>query len=148
MISKDRKTTENIGRALAGCLQSGDVLLLDGPMGGGKSELARGIARGLGITGTVPSPSFTILNCYREGRVPLYHFDWYRIGDESELYDIGAEEFIGTDGICLIEWFENGPSLVPPCTLRVVIRPGEDESREITLAPEGGFRQIDLESLL
>ena len=139
MISYDRTDTIRIGRALAQILRPGDTILLDAPMGSGKSELARGIARGLGITGNVPSPSFTILNCYPEGRVPLYHFDWYRISDESELYDIGADEYIGGDGICLIEWFEKGPSLLPVDTLRITIEPTVDEERNITFH-SGHFR--------
>ncbi|MBO2516661.1 MAG: tRNA (adenosine(37)-N6)-threonylcarbamoyltransferase complex ATPase subunit type 1 TsaE [Clostridiales bacterium] len=144
MISASREDTENLGRALAKQLRAGDIVLLDGPMGAGKSELARGIARGLGITGSVPSPSFTILNCYDRGTVPLYHFDWWRVGDESELYDIGAEEYMGGDGICLIEWFEKGPSLLPENALRIIIRPTGDEEREITLVPLGDFRDITL----
>lgn len=144
MISACREDTENLGRALAKQLKAGDIVLLDGPMGAGKSELARGIARGLGITGSVPSPSFTILNCYNAGSVPLYHFDWWRVGDESELYDIGAEEYMGGDGICLIEWYEKGPSLLPANALKITIRPTGDEEREICLLPLGGFRNITL----
>lgn len=144
MISKNREDTEKFGRELAKHLRAGDTVLLDGPMGAGKSELARGIARGLGITGSVPSPSFTILNCYSSGSVPLYHFDWWRVGDESELYDIGAEEYIGGDGICLIEWFEKGPSLLPENALKITIRPTGDEEREIETVSLGDFRNITL----
>ena len=144
MISNNREMTEKLGRALAKQLQPGDTVLLDGPMGAGKSELARGIARGLGVQGPVPSPSFTILNCYNEGTIPLFHFDWWRIGDESELYDIGAEEYVSGSGVCLIEWYQNGPSLVPEDVLRVRIVPLDDERREITLIPEGHFREITL----
>lgn len=144
MISENREDTEKFGRELAKHLRAGDTVLLDGPMGAGKSELARGIARGLGITGSVPSPSFTILNCYSTGSVPLYHFDWWRVGDESELYDIGAEEYIGGDGICLIEWFEKGPSLLPESALKIIIRPTGDEEREIETVSLGNFRDITL----
>ena len=144
MISESREDTEKFGRELAKHLRAGDTVLLDGPMGAGKSELARGIARGLGITGSVPSPSFTILNCYSAGSIPLYHFDWWRVGDESELYDIGAEEYIGGDGICLIEWFEKGPSLLPENALKIMIRPTGDEEREIETVSLGNFRNITL----
>ena len=84
-----REDTQALGKRLSASLRAGDVVLLSGQMGAGKSEFARGVARGLGITSAVPSPSFTILNAYDEGRLPLYHFDWYRIGDESELTDMG-----------------------------------------------------------
>ena len=148
MVSHNRTDTCNIGRALATLLSPGDTVLLDAVMGCGKSELARGIARGIGITGNVPSPSFTILNCYSEGRIPLYHFDWYRIADETELYDIGAEEYIGGDGVCLIEWFENGPSLLPPNALRISIVSTDDEEREITFHCENFRIKIDEETLI
>ena len=144
MICNNAEMAGRLGEKLAGLLFIGDTVVLDGPMGAGKSELARGIARGLNIDGPIPSPSFTILNCYRSGRVPLYHFDWWRISDESELYDIGADEFIGSDGICLIEWAQNGPDLVPSCYLRIHIVPLDDERREITLIPEGGFRTLQM----
>ena len=77
--------TRALGEKLAERLQAGDVVTLEGELGAGKSELARGIARGLGVAETVTSPSFTILNVYESGRVPLYHFDWYRLESEEEL---------------------------------------------------------------
>ena len=115
------------------------MVLLSGQMGAGKSEFARGVARGLGITSAVPSPSFTILNAYDEGRLPLYHFDWYRIGDESELTDMGLDEFIGGDGVCLIEWHERAEDLLPDTCLEVLLCRQEDESRIITLIPHGDW---------
>ena len=89
--------TRALGAKLASQLQRGDVVLLRGGLGAGKSEFARGVARGLGIQGPVPSPSFTILNMYDEGRIPLYHFDWYRIHDSDEIGEMGFEEQIGGD---------------------------------------------------
>ena len=85
MRTKSAQETRRLGRRLAQQLREGDVLLLRGPLGAGKSELTRGIAEGLGIRETVTSPSFTILNVYESGRVPLYHFDWYRLNSEEEL---------------------------------------------------------------
>ena len=82
-LCPDRESTQALGARLAPTLRAGDVILLSGDMGAGKSEFARGVARGLGIACAVPSPSFTILNVYEEGRVPLYHFDWYRIGAQA-----------------------------------------------------------------
>lgn len=133
-----------LGRVLAGSLREGDVLLLTGEMGAGKSELSRGIARGLGISGPVPSPSFTILNLYEEGTMPLYHFDWYRIEDEEELYASGLDEMIGARGITLIEWHEKAPALRPETGLEIVIEKQDDLSRTVALRPFGGFHGIDL----
>ena len=132
-----REDTQRLGRQVSEKLRAGDVLLLSGRMGAGKSEFARGVARGLGITSAVPSPSFTILNVYDEGRVPLYHFDWYRVGDESELTDMGLEEYIGGDGVCLIEWHERAEDLLPETCLEVLLSPQEDGTRVISLIPHG-----------
>lgn len=139
MISGSALETRNIGNRLAGQLRAGDVVLLSGDLGAGKSEFARGIARGLGITDAVPSPSFTILNVYTQGRVPLYHFDWYRINTPEELSEMGAEEQIGTDGIALIEWSENAPEYIPEKHLTVEIKVIDENTREINIIPYGGF---------
>lgn len=137
-----REDTQAVGKRLAASLRAGDVILLSGRMGAGKSEFARGVARGLGIESAVPSPSFTILNVYDEGRLPLYHFDWYRIGDESELTDMGLEEYIGGDGVCLIEWHERADDLIPDTALEVLLSPQEDDSRVITLIPHGTWEAM------
>ena len=84
--------TRALGEKLSAGLHAGDVVILEGELGAGKSELARGIARGIGVTETVTSPSFTILNVYESGRCPLYHFDWYRLESEEELYELGMGE--------------------------------------------------------
>ncbi len=131
--------TRALGEKLAGLLKKGDVVLLKGDLGAGKSELARGVARGLGITGPVPSPSFTILNAYDEGSLPLYHFDWYRIEDPAEISEMGMEEQLGGDGVALIEWSEKAEECLPERVLAISIRPVDDETREITLTPLGGF---------
>ena len=134
-----REDTQALGKRLSAGLRPGDVILLSGRMGAGKSEFARGVARGLGIVSAVPSPSFTILNAYDVGRLPLYHFDWYRIGDESELTDMGLDEYIGGDGVCLIEWHERAEDLLPETALEVLLSPQEDGSRIITLIPHGDW---------
>ena len=92
-VTQSAAETRALGERLAGQLKPGDVVLLEGELGAGKSELARGIARGLGVTETVTSPSFTILNVYESGRCPLYHFDWYRLESEEELYELGMDEY-------------------------------------------------------
>lgn len=140
ILAATREDTQALGRQVASTLKAGDVVLLSGRMGAGKSEFARGVARGLGITTAVPSPSFTILNVYDEGRLPLYHFDWYRIGDESELTDMGLDEYIGGDGVCLIEWHERAQDLLPRTALEVHLAPQEDGARLITLIPHGDWQ--------
>ena len=140
-ITLTREDTQALGMQLAQALKRGDVVLMTGDMGAGKSEFSRGVARGLGITCAVPSPSFTILNVYEEGRIPLYHFDWYRIGDESELTDMGLDEFVGGDGVALIEWHERAPYLVPETSLEVRLEPQEDGSRRITFIPHGNWEE-------
>ncbi len=135
--------TRALGDALSRCLRAGDVVLLDGDMGAGKSEFARGVARGLGVTTAVPSPSFTIMNAYPDAGIPLYHFDFYRVKDEREIYEIGLNEFIGGDGAALIEWYGRAESCLPPDALKVLIRAEEDDARAITFERIGGFHALD-----
>ena len=139
ILTRSAAETRKLGERLAALLRPGDTVLLLGGLGAGKSELARGVARGLGITGPVPSPSFTILNAYDEGRFPLYHFDWYRIEDAAEIYEMGMDEQLGGDGVALIEWSERAPECLPERRLKISFRPIDEETREITLTPEGGF---------
>lgn len=120
----------------------GDVLLLLGNMGVGKSELTRGIARGLGIQGPVASPTFTILQVYDEGHIPLYHFDWYRLESADELYEMGMDEYLGGDGIAIIEWPSQCPEAIPPCRLEITLTPLADTVREITWRGVGGFHEM------
>ena len=131
--------TRALGARLASALGPGDVVVLHGDLGAGKSEFARGVARGLGIAGPVPSPSFTILNAYDEGRLPLYHFDWYRVSDPEEIAEMGFEEQLHGDGVCLIEWSERAPEYVPNRALLIRIDTAQDDTREIHFEPRGGF---------
>ena len=131
--------TRALGARLASALGPGDVVVLRGDLGAGKSEFARGVARGLGIAGPVPSPSFTILNAYDEGRLPLYHFDWYRISDPEEIAEMGFEEQLHGDGVSLIEWSERAPEDVPNRALLIRIDTAQDDTREIHFEPRGGF---------
>ncbi len=141
MITHSPAETRALGARLARQLLPGDVLLLEGDLGAGKSEFTRGIARGLGIDGPVASPSFTILNVYEEGRVPLYHFDWYRLNGPEELWDMGMDEYLGGDGVAVIEWPARCPEAIPADHLLVWIRPLDETTREITLDPRGAFRK-------
>ncbi len=143
--AETRDKTQALGERLAKRLLPGDVVLLSGELGAGKSELARGIARGLGIAGPVPSPTFTLLNIYGTGRIPLHHFDWYRAEDAEELVASGLEEYIQGDWISLIEWHERAPGLCPARHLLIEIEMTGDDARLIAFTPQGGFRTIDLE---
>jgi tRNA threonylcarbamoyladenosine biosynthesis protein TsaE len=125
--------TRALGEELSSSLRPGDVVVLEGELGAGKSELARGIARGLGVRETVTSPSFTILNVYESGRYPLYHFDWYRLESADELYELGMDEYLGGDGIAVVEWAERCPEAVPENTIRITLDVTGEESRRIQI---------------
>ena len=142
ITSRSVEETRILGSRLADQLKPGDVLLLEGDLGAGKSVLARGIAKGLGVEETVTSPTFTILNVYESGRLPLYHFDWYRLESSDELYELGMDEYIGGDGAALVEWPERCPDALPDVFLRIRIRTIGPDTRELTLEPVGGFREL------
>ena len=135
-VTNSAAETRELGEQLAKRLEPGDVVLLRGDLGAGKSELTRGIARGLGVRETVTSPSFTILNVYESGRCPLYHFDWYRLESADELYELGLDEYIGGDGIAVVEWPERCPEVVPERFVRIDIRATGDETREIAISDQ------------
>lgn len=129
---KYRTTSENdtrsLASALAEMLASGDTVMLHGDLGAGKSVFARGMARALGVTGAMPSPTFTLLIPY-EGRQKLYHFDLYRLNDPDEFYAAGLDEFIGGDGIAVVEWPEMA-DIMPEPALDVYISRSEADVDE------------------
>ena len=133
MITHSTKETRDLGEKLAADLHPGDVVLLEGDLGAGKSELTRGIARGLGVTETITSPSFTILNVYESGRCPLYHFDWYRLESAEELYELGMDEYLGGDGIAVVEWPGQCPEAIPQRAIRIRIQALGETVREFTV---------------
>ena len=135
--TKSAAETRALGERIAARLQPGDVLLLEGGLGAGKSELTRGIAKGLGVTENVTSPSFTILNVYESGRCPLYHFDWYRLESSEELYELGMDEYLGGDGIALVEWPGRCPDAVPAAHLLIRITAEDENTRRIEAEPAG-----------
>ena len=145
LTSDSPAATRRIGEALAGQLLPGDIILLWGGMGAGKSELTRGIARGLGVQGYVPSPSFTILQVHDSGRLPLYHFDWYRLGSAEELYELSMDEYLYSGGVSVVEWPGRAEEAVPEQYLRIELTPLSETSRRLTLEPMGGFREIELQ---
>jgi tRNA threonylcarbamoyladenosine biosynthesis protein TsaE len=135
--------TRAFGERLARQLAAGDVLLLHGQLGAGKSELTRGIARGLGIGGYVTSPSFTILQVHTGGRLPLYHFDWYRLSDVEELYELSMDEYLYDAGVAVVEWPDIALEAVPEKRLEITIDVLGDTDRGITLTLVGGYRALD-----
>jgi tRNA threonylcarbamoyladenosine biosynthesis protein TsaE len=114
-------------------------------MGAGKSELTRGIARGLEVGGPIISPTFTIMQAYDTGRLPLYHFDWYRINDAEELYEIGTEEYLSGDGVSVVEWPERASGMLPEAYLLISLAYGAGENeRTIEITPVGGYTNASL----
>lgn len=118
----DQKETLTVGEQLGKKAESGTVICVDGDLGVGKTVLAQGIAKGLGVKEPVVSPTFTIVQEYRDGRIPFYHFDVYRIEDPDEMYEIGFEEYFYGDGVCMVEWSELIAELLPPESIHVTIR--------------------------
>ena len=137
--------TRAFGEKLAAQLLPGDVVVLFGRMGAGKSELARGIARGLGVVETVSSPTFTILQVYDSGRLPFCHFDWYRLRGVEELGELSMEEYLGGEGVAVVEWPERAAGAIPADHLRITLTPLGEEEREILLEPVGGFHPLRMD---
>ena len=126
--------TELLGRRMGEALRPGTVVAFTGDLGAGKTAFTRGIARGLGYDGRVTSPTFNIVNEYVGGRLPLFHFDLYRLSGEDDLYDIGWDDYLDRSGVCVVEWSEIAPGILPADCVRVEICRGtEDGSRVITV---------------
>jgi len=133
-VTNSPEETEALGAKLAERLRPGTVLAFTGDLGAGKTAFVRGMARGLGITDRVTSPTFTIVNEYEGGRLPLFHFDMYRLGSSDELFDIGWEDYLRRGGVCAVEWSENISDALDADVLRVEIRRGErEEQRRISI---------------
>ena len=106
-ITHSAEETEALGERLAQTLTGGEVVAYFGELGAGKTAFTRGLAHGLGISMRVTSPTYTIVNEYSGGRLPLFHFDMYRLGSSEELFDIGWEDYLARGGVCAVEWSEN-----------------------------------------
>ncbi|WP_276857887.1 tRNA (adenosine(37)-N6)-threonylcarbamoyltransferase complex ATPase subunit type 1 TsaE [Intestinimonas timonensis] len=133
-VTNSPSETEALGESLAGQLEPGTVIAFTGDLGAGKTAFVRGLARGLGVQERVTSPTFTIVNEYEGGRLPLFHFDMYRLGSADELFDIGWEDYLARGGVCAVEWSENVSDALDNDCLRVDIRRGEnDDQRIITI---------------
>ena len=134
--------TQALGQKLASRLAPGDVVAYFGDLGAGKTSFTRGLAQGLGITDPVTSPTYTIVNEYLSGRIPLFHFDMYRLSSSDELFDIGWEDYLSRGGVCAVEWSENVEDALQDA-IRVTIEKDADEpdTRHITIT--GGPRFED-----
>ena len=140
-ITNSPAETENLGAALAQILPAGTVIAYRGDLGAGKTAFTRGLAKGLGCTDMVTSPTYTIVNEYLSGKMPLFHFDMYRLRSAEDLWDIGWEDYLDRGGICAVEWSENVEEALESFVL-VNIEKINAESRRITI--EGGVNLADL----
>ncbi|MBR3307741.1 MAG: tRNA (adenosine(37)-N6)-threonylcarbamoyltransferase complex ATPase subunit type 1 TsaE [Lachnospiraceae bacterium] len=132
--SSGYEDTLALGRKLGESLPAGSIITLEGELGAGKTVFTKGVALGLGIDETVTSPTFTLLAVYEGGRLPLYHFDVYRIEEPEEMLEVGLDEYLYGDGICVIEWAERIEELLPADCLRISI--------EKDMTKGGDYRRI------
>ena len=132
--------TEAIAEKLAKCLSAGTVIAYRGDLGAGKTAFTRGLAKGLGCSDMVTSPTYTIVNEYLGGRLPLFHFDMYRLRSSDDLWDIGWEDYLDRGGVCAVEWSENVADAMEDPILITIEKLGED-TRQITI--EGGIALAD-----
>lgn len=132
LVCKTEEDMLNLGKKLAGEATEGTVISLRGSLGAGKTVLARGFAREMGITEAIVSPTFTLVQEY-EGKLPVYHMDLYRINSEEDFMMIGGEDMLYSDGVCLIEWSEVIDAMLPEKTIYVQIQVNPDQSRTVTL---------------
>ena len=133
--------TEAIGAALGKIINQGTVIAYRGDLGAGKTAFTRGLAKGLGCTEIVTSPTYTIVNEYLGGRIPLFHFDMYRLRSSDDLFDIGWEDYLDRGGVCAVEWSENVDDAMEDALYITIEKLGED-ARRITI--EGGGDLADL----
>lgn len=133
-ITHSPEETRTLGARLADVLQGGEVIAFTGDLGAGKTAFVSGMAQALGVDERVTSPTFTIVNEYEGGRLPLFHFDMYRLGSADELFHIGWEDYLARGGVCAVEWSENVDEAIEDDAIRISITRGEDDnSRVITI---------------
>ena len=142
-ITHSPEETEKIGEALAKSLQPGTILAYRGDLGAGKTAFTRGLARGLGCKETVTSPTYTIVNEYLGGRLPLFHFDMYRLASSDDLWDIGWEDYLEREGVCAVEWSENVADAMENAVTVTIEKLGEN-TRRITIEGEQGYADFSL----
>jgi len=136
IVSGSVERTRSVGSALGKLAEAGDVILLVGPLGAGKTCLTQGVARGLGVIESVVSPTFVLLREYR-GRLPLFHLDFYRLDSVDEISSLGLEDYLFGDGVCVVEWAEKGLAALPREHLLIEIERAEASRRRLRLRPSG-----------
>ncbi len=136
-VSTSAEETKALAAALAPLARPCDIILLNGDLGAGKTQFSQGFANALGVEQQVTSPTFTILLEYKDGRLPLYHFDLYRLEDDEELEDIGYFDVLEADGVSLVEWADKFPDALPEDYLELRIAIAPDKTRLLTATPEG-----------
>ena len=139
-ITNSPEETEKIGERLARILKPGTILAYRGDLGAGKTAFTRGLARGLGCGETVTSPTYTIVNEYLGGRLPLFHFDMYRLASADDLWDIGWEDYLDRGGVCAVEWSENVAQAMEDAIVVTIEKLGENTRRIIL---KGGAGNAD-----
>lgn len=137
--SNSPKETENIAKAFAKELKGGDVVCLNGDLGTGKTAFVQGLVKALGFEEPISSPTFTVINCYEGGKMPVYHFDVYRIEDCDEMYEIGYEEYVFGDGLSLIEWSEKIKDILPESRYEITITKDYEKHED--------YRRIEIERI-
>jgi tRNA threonylcarbamoyladenosine biosynthesis protein TsaE len=140
-ITNSPEETEKIGEKLAKALPAGTILAYRGDLGAGKTAFTRGLARGLGANEPVTSPTYTIVNEYLSGKLPLFHFDMYRLRSADDLFDIGWEDYLDRNGICAVEWSENVAEAMEDAIFITIQKTGENSRRIIV---EGGPDLADI----
>lgn len=129
--SNSPQETEALGKTIAATLKGGELIALYGGMGMGKTAFTRGVAEGLGISGGVSSPTFALVHEYAGGRLPLYHFDMYRVTSWDDLYSTGFFDYLDTDAVLVIEWSENIDGALPEKKISIVVERGEGEEQRV-----------------
>ena len=142
-ITNSPLETEKVGEALGKCLQPGTILAYEGDLGAGKTAFTRGLARGLGAKEQVTSPTYTIVNEYLSGRMPLFHFDMYRLSCSDDLWDIGWQDYLERSGVCAVEWSENVADAMEGAIIVCIQKLGE-QTRRITITGGNGLEDFSI----
>ncbi|MBQ0017389.1 MAG: tRNA (adenosine(37)-N6)-threonylcarbamoyltransferase complex ATPase subunit type 1 TsaE [Clostridiales bacterium] len=132
-ITRNEEETFSLASEFEKTLKGGEVVVLNGELGAGKTTFTKGLCKALNITENITSPTFTLMNVYKSGRLPLYHFDMYRIEDESEANELGLQEFFNSNAVCMIEWAENIKNMLPKKVITINITKLGDNEREFEI---------------